>query len=84
MRWLRYSAPSNRRRRLEQFAEAYGLISTAGLVDEVITQQRTVWQRARRLAAEGRQPQVEWQQTGLLDEAADRIRWSGNNRQLFE
>jgi Phosphotransferase enzyme family len=84
LRWLRYPVPPDRRRRLEQFAEAYGLTSTAGLVDAVMDQQRTVWQRARRLAAEGRQPQAEWQQSGLLDAAADRIRWSGEHRHLFE
>jgi hypothetical protein len=84
VRWLRYAAPPNRRRRLEQFAEAYGLTSTAGLVDEVITAQRTVRRRAQQLAADGRQPQAEWQQTGVLDEAADRIRWSSDHRHLFE
>jgi Phosphotransferase enzyme family len=84
LRWLRYPAPPDRRRRLEQFAEAYGLTSIAGLVDEVIDQQRTVWQRTTRLAAEGRQPQADWQQSGLLVEAADRIRWSSDHRHLFQ
>jgi Phosphotransferase enzyme family len=84
LRWLGYPAPPDRRGRLEQFAEAYGLTFTAGLVDEVISQQRRVWQRARRLAAEGQQPQVEWLRTGMLDEAADRIRWSRAHRHLFE
>lgn len=83
LRWLRYPAPPDRRRRLEQVAEAYGLTSTAGLVDAVIDQQRAVWRRARRLAAQGRQPQAEWQQSGLLDEAAGRIRWSRDHRHLF-
>jgi hypothetical protein len=84
VRWLRYPAPPDRRRRLEQFAEAYGLTSTAGIVDEVIEAQRTVWRRARRLAAEGRQPQADWQQAGVLDDAAARIQWSRDHRYLFE
>jgi hypothetical protein len=84
LRWLGYTAPPDRRRRMRLFAEAYGLSSTAGLVDEVIAQQRAVWQRARRLATQGRQPQVAWRESGALDAAAERIRWSRANRHLFE
>jgi hypothetical protein len=84
LRWLRYAAPPDRRRRLELFAEAYGLSSTAGLVDEVIAQQQAVWQRSRQLATEGLQPQVAWQESGFLDEVAERVRWSSANRHLFE
>jgi hypothetical protein len=81
---LRYPAPPDRRRRLELFAGAYGLATAHGLVDEVIAQQHDVWQRARRLAAEGRQPQLTWRETGALDEVAQRIRWSREHRYLFE
>jgi hypothetical protein len=81
---LRHPAPPDRRRRLERFAEAYGLTTTDGLVDEVITQQQDVLRRARQLAAEGRQPQLAWQQTGMLDEVARRIAWSRAHRHLFE
>lgn len=81
---LRYPAPPDRRRRLECFAEAYGLATTAGLVDDVITQQHQVWLRARHLAAEGLQPQLAWQEAGVLDEVARRIDWSRTNRHLFE
>jgi hypothetical protein len=84
LRWLRYPQPPDRRRRLELFAAAYGLTSTAGLYDEVLAQQRAVWQRSRQLAAEGRQPQVEWQRTGVLDWAGDHIRWSEAHAHLFE
>jgi hypothetical protein len=81
---LHYPAPPDRRRRLERFAEAYGLTSTAGLVDEVIAQQQDVLHRARQLAAEGRQPQAAWQDAGVLDQVAERIRWSRAHRHLFE
>lgn len=81
---LRYPVPPNRRQRLERFAEAYGLTATAGLVDEVIAQQQDVLQRARQLAAEGRQPQAAWQEAGVLDEVVERIRWSRAHRHLFE
>jgi hypothetical protein len=83
-RWLAYPGAPDRRRRLELFAEAYGLESSAGLVDEVLAQQQAVWERARRLAAQGMQPQAEWQQTGFLDTTADRLRWTRDNRALFE
>ncbi|GAA3397012.1 aminoglycoside phosphotransferase family protein [Cryptosporangium minutisporangium] len=81
---LRYPAAPDRRRRLERFAEAYGLSSTAGLVDEVITQQEQVGRRARALAAQGRQPQVAWRDAGVLDEVAERVEWSRAHRDLFE
>ncbi|MBM2618361.1 aminoglycoside phosphotransferase family protein [Actinoplanes sp. LDG1-06] len=81
--WLAYPDVPDRRRRLELFAEAYGM-EAVGLVDEVIAQQEAVWERARRLAAQGMQPQAEWQQTGFLDQTADRVRWSRDNRALFE
>jgi aminoglycoside phosphotransferase (APT) family kinase protein len=73
--WLHHPAPPDRLRRLELFAEAYG-ISADGLPHQVVEQQRAVWARARRLAAEGREPQVTWQANGSLDLAAQRIRWS--------
>jgi hypothetical protein len=81
---LRYPLPPDRRRRLAKFAEAYGLTTTDGLVDEVIAQQQQVWLRARQLAADGQQPQVAWQEAGVLDEVETRIHWSRANRHLFE
>jgi hypothetical protein len=81
---LRYPVPPDRRRRLERFAEAYGLSTTEGLVDEVITEQTQVLERARRLATEGRQPQAGWQAAGALDEVGERINWSVSHRHLFE
>lgn len=84
VRWLRYPAPPDRRRRLEKFAAAYGLTSIEGLVDEVIDQQQRVLDRTHRLAADGHQPQVSWRDDGQLDEFAERIDWSRQHRHLFE
>jgi hypothetical protein len=84
IQWLRYPAPPDRRRRIEWFAEAYGLTSIDGLVDEVIDQQQQVLSRARQLAADGCQPQLSWQDDGSLDESARRIDWSRQHRRLFE
>jgi hypothetical protein len=84
MRWLRYPSPPDRRRRLERFAEAYGLTATDDLIDEVITQQQLVLDRTRQLAAAGHQPQLTWQADGTLEECAKRVRWSRKHRHLFE
>jgi hypothetical protein len=83
LRWLRYPAPPRRGRRLELFAAAYGLRSVDGLVDEVIAQQEAVLGRARRLAADGREPQLSWLRSGELDETARRVAWSREHRSLF-
>jgi hypothetical protein len=51
VRWLGYSSPPDRLRRLELFARAYWLTDTTGLVDAVVDQQETVLARSRQLAA---------------------------------
>jgi Phosphotransferase enzyme family len=84
VRSLRYPAPPHRRQRIERFVQAYGLSTTDGLVDEVLGQQQVVLDRARQLAADGRQPQAAWQQAGAFDLVEERIRWSREHRQLFE
>jgi hypothetical protein len=81
--WLRYPAPPDRRRRLELFAEAYGLTSTEGLVDRVIAVQRAGLDLVGRLAAEGHERQIAMVEAGELDEIRRRIQWSEDNRSLF-
>ncbi|MEQ4209162.1 aminoglycoside phosphotransferase family protein [Actinopolymorpha sp. B17G11] len=83
LRWLRYPEPPDRLRRLEIFAEAYGLASTEGLVDEVIAVQQAGLGTVQRLADEGHERQRELVAAGYLDELRDRIRWSEQNRRLF-
>jgi hypothetical protein len=80
---LHHPAPPDRRRRLELFAAAYGLTSTAGLVDEVIGQQQQVLDRVRRLAAGGREPQLTWVANGDLARTEEWIDWSRRHRHLF-
>jgi hypothetical protein len=81
---LHHPVVPDRRRRLERFAEAYGLTTTDDLVEAVIAQQQDVLRRARQLAAAGLQPQAGWQQAGLLDRTAEHVRWSRAHRHLFE
>ncbi|MEE6257064.1 aminoglycoside phosphotransferase family protein [Plantactinospora sonchi] len=83
-RWLAYPEVPDRRARLETFAEAYGLTSTDGLVDEVFRQQRQVRERVRQLAAAGVEPQAGWVANGHLDTLDARIAWSVAHRRLFE
>ncbi|WP_052852876.1 aminoglycoside phosphotransferase family protein [Streptomyces avicenniae] len=84
LRWLRYPEPPDRRRRLELFATAYGLTSTAGLVNAVIDVQQETIEQVRGLAERGNQPQVHWVAEGHLDALAERVAWSRANRHLLE
>jgi hypothetical protein len=84
LQWLRYPAPPDRRRRLEMFAEAYGLATADGLVDEVIAVQRRGLDRVAQLAAQGHQRQVAAVQAGELDQIRRRISWSESHRHLFD
>ena len=82
--WHAYPEPPDRRRRIEIFAEAYGLPGTAGLVDAVIDRQELDIHQVRTLAARGFEPQRTWVRGGVLDGLADRVRWSREHRSLFE
>ncbi|MFG1604288.1 aminoglycoside phosphotransferase family protein [Actinoplanes sp. NPDC049265] len=83
LRWLRYPAPPDRRARIETFAAAYGLTGTDGLYDAVLEQQRAVAERALHLRDAGHQPQASWP-AEFYDEGAGRIRWTAENRGLFQ
>ncbi|MDX3549678.1 phosphotransferase enzyme family protein [Streptomyces europaeiscabiei] len=84
LRWLRYPAPPDRRRRLEIFCNAYGLDSTAGIVSAVIGRQQDNAGLVHRLAEQGYEPQATWVADGLLAELDKRIAWSRAYRHLFE
>lgn len=79
-----FPAPPERQARLSAFASAYGLDSTAGLVDRVIDRQSTTITQVQHLAEHRVQPQQSWVESGLLDELRNRVRWSRENRHLFE
>lgn len=83
LRWLRHPEPPDRRRRIEVFAEAYGLSDTTGLVDAVVAVQEDT-ALVRRLAGEGREPQAGWVAEGHLDVLAERAAWSRAHRHLTE
>jgi aminoglycoside phosphotransferase (APT) family kinase protein len=78
-----YAAPPNRPHRVELFAEAYGLRSTADLVDDVIRTQRETFDTVQRMAAEGVEPQASWVRRGYLRILQQRIRWSEHLRCSF-
>ncbi len=83
VRWLRYPAAPDRRRRLEAFATAYGLTSLDGLVDAVAAQQRRTLAGCRALAAEGVEPQATWVRDGALATTEANIAWTEEHRDLF-
>jgi aminoglycoside phosphotransferase (APT) family kinase protein len=84
VRWHAYPRPPDRRRRIEIFADAYGLSGTDGLVDAVIERQGLDIYHVRTLAARGFEPQRTWVRGGMLDELAGRVQWSEEHRNLFE
>jgi aminoglycoside phosphotransferase (APT) family kinase protein len=79
-----FPTPPDRRARLSAFASAYGLDSTAGLVDRVIDRQTTTITQVQYLAEQQVQPQQAWVEEGYLDELRSRLRWSRENRHQFE
>ncbi|MFJ8691686.1 phosphotransferase [Streptomyces roseolilacinus] len=83
VRRLGHAGPPDRRRRLEVFADAYGLTDTTGLVDAVIAVQHTTRDLVRSPAAQGHQPQADRVRAGLLDTPARRAAWSRAHRPLF-
>jgi hypothetical protein len=79
-----FPAPPDRRARLSAFASAYGLDSTAGLVDRVIDRQAATITQVQDLAERQVHPQRAWVEEGYLDELRGRVRWSREHRYLFE
>ena len=65
-------------------AEAYGLASWDGLVDQVITGQRGQVELVRRLADRGDRRQVDLVARGYLLELQGRVQWSVTHRHLME
>jgi aminoglycoside phosphotransferase (APT) family kinase protein len=84
LQWLRYEAPPDRKRRLTVFAAAYGLSSTAGLVDRVVERQLLDITNVEILARRGLEPQKSWVASGMLEELRERAAWSRRHRDLFE
>jgi aminoglycoside phosphotransferase (APT) family kinase protein len=76
LQWRTYGEPPDRRRRCEIFADAYGLSSTAGLVDAVIARQELDIERVLILADKGVEPQKSWVEDGTVNEFRARVDWS--------
>jgi Phosphotransferase enzyme family len=74
VRWLRYPAPPDRRRRIEVFCDAYGIAVPDDVSACVAAQQRMVSQTAEALGRRGIEPQATWIREGRLEEYAARVR----------
>lgn len=81
--WHHFAEVPDRRARLEVFADAYGLASTDGLVEEVIDRQRLTVAHVEKLAGRGLEPQATWVRDGTLDKSRSDITWVDENRGLF-
>lgn len=81
--WHHFEEVPDRRRRLEVFAEAYGLTATDGLVDKVTTRQELTINHVEQLAARGLEPQATWAVDGTLDESKRLLAWTEQNLGLF-
>jgi hypothetical protein len=84
VRWRRFDAPPDRRRRIEIFASAYGLPSTDGLVDAVLRRQHAFRDLVVRHAEEGIPLAVDEVADGYLDVVDARIAWTEQHRHLLE
>ena len=81
--WHHFEEVPDRRRRLEVFAEAYGLTTTAGLVDQVIARQELTIVHVEELAARELEPQATWLSDGTLEESKNVVAWARENVGLF-
>jgi hypothetical protein len=94
-RWRAHSSSPDRPRRLEVFADAYGLGSTDGLVDAyglgstdglvdaVIARQQLDVERVRQLADAGVEPQLSWVNDGVLTDLNGKVAWTRRHRASF-
>jgi hypothetical protein len=76
VRWLRYPALPDRRRRIEGFCNAYGIAVPADIGALVAKQQRTVAATCADLARRGIEPQATWVRDGHLAQLRARIAWT--------
>ena len=80
---VHFAEVPDRRLRLEVFADAYGLTTTSGLIDDVIARQRLTILHVEVLAVRGLEPQVTWVADGTLDRSRQLVVWAEENRELF-
>ena len=76
VRWLGYPGPPDRRRRIEIFCDAYGIVVPEDVVGQIAQQQELIMHHCRRLARQGVEPQATWVRQGHLERLRSRIDWS--------
>ena len=81
--WHHFAEVPDRRARLEVFADASGLTSTVGLVDDVIERQRLTMVHVEELAERGLEPQATWVRDGTLDKSRRFVAWAEEHRGVF-
>ena len=83
LQWLAYPATPHRSRRMEIFAEAYGLASTAGLYEAVLDVQQQRMDNVRALAERGDKRMIDWIAGGWLQQQQAQLQWRRGARDLF-
>ena len=76
VRWLRYPAPPDRRRRIGVFCDAYGMPVPQNVSACVAWEQRLIATNCEALARRGIEPQATWVRQGCLAELRARIWWT--------
>jgi hypothetical protein len=79
-----FPSPPDRPARLRALVAAYGLGSSAGLVDRVIDRQQETVHRVLELAERGLEPWAGWVKAGHLEELRERSRWTRAHRHQLE
>lgn len=80
LRWLGYSAPPDRRHRIEAFCDAYGVDPPDDIVARVAARQRLDVERCAALGRQGLEPQAGWVRDGYLNVLQARIDWTESLR----
>jgi aminoglycoside phosphotransferase (APT) family kinase protein len=84
LEWHHFSEVPDRKRRIEVFAQAYGLPKISNVVDGVATVQRAGAIHEKYLADHGLQQQIDWAANGDLETIEKRAQWTESHRTLFE
>ncbi len=76
LRWLGYSEPPDRRKRIDVFCDAYGIAVPDDIVDRVADEQRFVLKKCEALGRRGIEPQATWIRDGSIEVVRARIAWT--------
>ncbi|MEI2714030.1 MAG: aminoglycoside phosphotransferase family protein [Nocardioides sp.] len=84
LEWHHFPEVPDRRSRIEEFLDAYGIPADFDVVDAVVDRIRYTGEHVRFLAAQGQEPQKTWVEEGSVEkEDLAEIAWIEENRSVF-